>query len=579
MKYLGSKTLFVLTVSIVMLLLGVLNPRLSLEWLKNFNPEVLFAIGVFSSLMSSGIYYFWRFNEASDNHFGALYNKKVPENDFELFRVKDLIFVKGDNDEDNSSDISRWYLRILLFFSTFMIALLTMNNRGLQLLTRYDEQLKTPESHFCQDEEPEEEDDPSKAGCDLILKAWQMGYVKDLGTCAPDEEEEILQAICKKRQKDEPWLHYSYRKLLSATDFLGRYLGDDFSLRSSKRFDRQVLDLQTLGDQQVLALTNKPRSAHHIWTNLPNPRGVWGEVLEFLGGGNDCLEDWTSMNPVLKIHEADDYAKAQTYKHSVGHMLFNSTHQSGVGYCREYTIHWGASLSTCDDLVAEPEAVLSEEGALPEVQNILRRYRNRLTLDDLKRDIKEFDPKTSDDFQRLQALIDSVGEKKDSKKKDSEKEIKPKSVDQVVSFQCIFIDDKNKASNRKQSFVYDREGFPVYTLAFQGNQLVTEAENRFHPTPLRQLGPGLVPDFSYGQWMSKERPDLESAKDDIRSRLSAPGDMMLTRLEYLKNADIVLGHKWINKREDLLEVYPWYLHLHHYVKVFRERYQEKRGRL
>ena len=153
----------------------------------------------------------------------------------------------------------------------------------------------------------------------------------------------------------------------------------------------------------------------------------------------------------------------------------------------------------------------------------------------------------------------------------------PKEIDQVISFQCLYLHDQ--IGSRKQRIIYEKEGFPVYTVAFKGNHLEIEPENRFHPTPLRQLGQTLLPGFQYGQWMSRERPDLDSAGEDIKKRLSQSGDLMLTRLEFLRNADIVLGHKWINQREDLLEVYPWYLHLHHYVKIFRDKYQEERGRL
>lgn len=574
MKYLGSKTLFVLFISFITMVLFLLEPTMSLLWFKSFNSEVLFSAGVFATLSSAGVYYFWKFQDGSEYRFGVIYNVEVPSEDLELFRIQDFVFVRSHNDGSLHYEIPQWAHKCLLFASALSLALLTMNNRGLQLLLSFDDWFKTPESHFCQEDE-EEEESPEKAGCDLILKAWQMGYVKELGTCAPDEEEEILQAICRKRQKDEPVLHYSYRKLVYAVDFLRRYLGDDFDQRQSQRFERQFLDLQTLGDQQILALTNKPRSAHHIWTNLPNPKGLWGEVLEFLGGGNDCLEEWSDMKPVLPIDKDDQYAKAQTYEHSFGHMLFNSSHQTGVGYCREYKIHWGAPKDACDQLAEDPEEFLSSYNASAGIKNVLRRYRNRGTLEQLRDDLKEFDTKPSQEFQRLQAMLETVSDD-DDKAKDKEA-LKPREVDQAVSFQCIVLDDE--AQSKKERVIYEREGFPVYTIAFKGDHLKVEAENRFHPTPLRQLGPSLLPDFSYGQWMSRERPDLESAKEGIQLRLSESGDLMFTRLEYLRNADIVLGHKWINQREDLLSVYPWYLHLHHYVKIFRERYREERGRL
>jgi hypothetical protein len=35
----------------------------------------------------------------------------------------------------------------------------------------------------------------------------------------------------------------------------------------------------------------------------------------------------------------------------------------------------------------------------------------------------------------------------------------------------------------------------------------------------------------------------------------------------------------MNEREDLLDVYPWHVHLQNFVELFRARYRSERGRL
>lgn len=54
---------------------------------------------------------------------------------------------------------------------------------------------------------------------------------------------------------------------------------------------------------------------------------------------------------------------------------------------------------------------------------------------------------------------------------------------------------------------------------------------------------------------------------------------LFTRLEKLKNIDIFLGNKWMYDRDDLLDVYPYHVHLQNYIKSFRSEYSKSRGRL
>jgi hypothetical protein len=43
--------------------------------------------------------------------------------------------------------------------------------------------------------------------------------------------------------------------------------------------------------------------------------------------------------------------------------------------------------------------------------------------------------------------------------------------------------------------------------------------------------------------------------------------------------DIFLEPDWLSRRTDLLEVYPYHLHLKNYVRLFRKQYLLARGRL
>ena len=56
-------------------------------------------------------------------------------------------------------------------------------------------------------------------------------------------------------------------------------------------------------------------------------------------------------------------------------------------------------------------------------------------------------------------------------------------------------------------------------------------------------------------------------------------DYLLSRLETLENVDIFLGNNWVLERKDLLDVYPYHVHLRNYVDSFRDTYRDKHGRL
>jgi hypothetical protein len=88
----------------------------------------------------------------------------------------------------------------------------------------------------------------------------------------------------------------------------------------------------------------------------------------------------------------------------------------------------------------------------------------------------------------------------------------------------------------------------------------------------------LVPSFHYGSLLSNaSTSELLDAGVDPKFFTGKGG--FLSRLDYLADVDILLGQKWIEKRDDLLDVYPWHVHLSNYVQLFRSRYRSERGRL
>jgi hypothetical protein len=86
----------------------------------------------------------------------------------------------------------------------------------------------------------------------------------------------------------------------------------------------------------------------------------------------------------------------------------------------------------------------------------------------------------------------------------------------------------------------------------------------------------LAPNFRYGALLSEAGIDVSSAEG--MPQAFAGKDFLLSRVQSLASLDIFLEPDWIAKREDLLEVYPYHLHLKNYVHLFRRHYLRERGR-
>lgn len=84
--------------------------------------------------------------------------------------------------------------------------------------------------------------------------------------------------------------------------------------------------------------------------------------------------------------------------------------------------------------------------------------------------------------------------------------------------------------------------------------------------------------FHYGKLMSRASLSTENPIE-VTEDLMADPYFRMTRLAFLEDLDVFLGPSWILDRRDLLEVYPYYMHLNHFVNSFRLNYAQSRGRL
>jgi len=494
--------------------------------LTRLDPWLAAGIGVFACVAGSLLYRLWGLNR------GSLTGLRIRQRD-SLFDTQITLvdhlggrILIGGSTEAPPRDFPAVVQRAFLIGAFVLLGLCAFDNRSLGLMDRWPGFA----GHFCDEIETADSTPRSDAqGCELVRRAYRLGYAKSLGSCAP-EDDQVQAAICTLRHRDEPYLHYAWRLLASRS----QPVFDLFSVAAMREFkERFVKGLGRLGvlyQGHKDAISTAPRAVHHLWTNLPDPQGGW-------------LGSATAHSPVTCQAQTDRIADrwnltqpagsdSLLLERVLGLLLFDPRYSPIVGVCGEYRIHWNAPVDACARLAEDPGEFLDQSDALASTERVLDRCRRAYQMG---------------------------------------KECRP---ERVVSFQCLIQNGPGPERSRKHNFT------------FQGGTFVA-AEARF-PLPragddqaiamAQRLAALLAPGFYYGRLMSRKSPTRQEEGISFQE-LFKGGDFLLSKLEYLRDADPFLGPVELGSRTDLQEVFPYHLHARTFVEVFRRQYQRQRGRL
>jgi hypothetical protein len=88
----------------------------------------------------------------------------------------------------------------------------------------------------------------------------------------------------------------------------------------------------------------------------------------------------------------------------------------------------------------------------------------------------------------------------------------------------------------------------------------------------------MAPGFGYGRLTSNQAVGAAPEEAALAETFRQPV-FWLTKLDLLRDADLFLGNDWLAERPDLLEVYPYHLHLQNFIEIFRRQYKQHEGRL
>lgn len=226
-----------------------------------------------------------------------------------------------------------------------------------------------------------------QAGCALVKRAYALGYAKSLGSCAPRAAKPApvapvtpqAEEVCDRRELDEPFLHYTWRRLVETVQGSSPV---DYASTKYRDLTTRVDYLDDLLADIKHSITGTPHGSHHIWITLPDPHP--SSALHVFTGEEPCTSRFAAV-PLWPAWSASSPPGA-IVEHALGQLLF-ATRFGTPASCMDYTLHWGASPDACAKLAANPAAFLDAADALEPIRAVLdRRQRQaalRTMMDDL----------------------------------------------------------------------------------------------------------------------------------------------------------------------------------------------------
>jgi hypothetical protein len=572
----GLKTVSAIVVAGLLLALGAMRHGLDPSTLVHLSGPACFLVALVAGLAVSLLGVGWRFGVRSRSALAVVRGRPA--------------LVERLAEGARPRELPGMVQRALLLAGFASVAIAGIGNHAAARILQLPDELAAPApSEYCMPEPaapatPEPVEQPAQPveqpGCALVIRAFKLGYAKSLGACAPRQAAPVAAApvaaakkeVCTRRQLDEPFLHYGYRRVSGAA-------GAAVSVDPISATDHRVSEVRShidfldglLADIRH-AITGSPHAAHHLWVNLPDPHP--GEITDYFTGSERCSQRFADL-PLWPAWRPGD--EARVVEHVLGQLLF-ATRFGTTASCSDYTIHWNATTDTCRRLVADPMPVLERDGALPSVHAVLDRRRRQLEIGQLAAALGRKPP------------------------------VAPPGAAAIVSLACLIIDPASGAASSPATGAAAATDSPATAATGTGSPAsgaATAAATTVSPTaPRGATGTTVAIEGDAISMRELHVPAVRVAADgpiDVYAALAlllgGPGgdlaaairtpepvepsgeDFLLTRLDPLVEADPFRGVRAPLIKPELVEVYPFEHHLHGFIDSFRRRYLAQRGRL
>lgn len=530
----GLKSVAAVALAAPLIGVGGLRHALDPSTLRHLSPGACFLAGLIASLAVALLGAGWRFGVPSRSALAMVRGRPA--------------LVERLADGVRPRELPGMVQRVLLLAGFGSIAIAGIGNHAAARILQLPDELAAPApSEYCLPEPaapaarapaaPEREDG-EQPGCALVLRAYKLGYAKTLGACAPRKAAPAAAApvarreVCTRRQLDEPFLHYGFRRVAGAARTAG-------SVDPVAAADRRVAEVGThldyldglLADIRH-AITGSPHAAHHLWIDLPDPHP--GSLGDRFTGSERCSQRFADL-PLWPAWRPGD--EARLVEHVLGQLLF-ATRFGTTASCSDYVLHWDASPDTCRRLAGDPIAVLASDGALAGVRAVLDRRRRQ---------------------REIAALATALGRRPP---------LAPPEAGAIVSLSCLIVDP---AGAPAPSAVRGT------TVAIDGDAI---GLRELHVPGVRTGGDGPIDVYAaLALLLGGPGGDLAAAIRQPEAVELSGDDFLLARLDPLIDADPFRGARAPLNSPALVEVYPFEHHLHGFIDGFRRRYLVQRGRL
>ncbi len=532
MKYvIGSKSIFWIFILFVSLCLIYFSKLGHVANLLQVEPSAALVVGVVASLLGSIFYRVGRPFMASP-YVLIMRFKGLPEvYEITLIHFNKFWLTFDKNVGIKAIELPHSLQKIIIFLSFATLGLLVFSQREVSLIEQFPKNMSWGVSKTCEDAKRDKTPAKERPECQLILRGYELGYVDDLGDCGEFADEEPK--WCDLRQKDEPYLHFAWRRLNGFTKTSIEYIAGLTTKNLEKKYNRDVKRIKPMSHLKLSEISGAPRAQHFVIMNLPEPKGWFWKNLKNKLFPSQCVETESSYPNKLPEPKSEVELSGNLVS-AFGHLLFDNRYNRVIGSCKEYELIWGQKNDICKTIRKNPAKELKKLGLNSKINKIIERYNNKI------------------------------------KSYPENKTLTPK---EVVSVNCLEFGSK-KTQQKVYPFKIKDQNIWLKVLNyskidFKVGSSVESFQIASQLTSLR---------FHYGRFLSKASWSMDK-EVSVTEELMNPDDFKMTRLVYLEDVDVFLSSHWILGREDLLEVYPYYLHLAHFVNSFRDNYASSRGRL
>jgi len=264
----GARSVTAVALVIAVAVLGWQSGLVRDDYWAQLDPWVAFLVAGFAVLCGSLVFRFWRLAERSEYYFRL--GERLPwGSEIALLGWRGRALLVGHAAQADVVDLPPVVQRALYIAIFIGLGVVTVTNRAVALLRDTPASFARSGSEWCPEAKPPEVETHDDQGCKLVIRAYQLGYAKSLGSCGPKQAVARAEPVCRKRQRDEPYAHYAWRLLDRA---LTRDAAPgDAAPGAIDRFAHQVDHVGALYDSTVDSVAMRPRSSHHLFTNLPDP--------------------------------------------------------------------------------------------------------------------------------------------------------------------------------------------------------------------------------------------------------------------------------------------------------------------